>query len=222
MVILYRTVIMFTVIIVTMRLMGKRQMGELELNELVVAVMISELAAIPLTDVEKSLLSGIIPIVTLLICEITVSLISMRCLKFRSIISGSPSIIVKNGQIVQKEMKKNRFTLDELVAALRTNSITDISTIKYAILETDGSLNTVLYNEHTPVTNKSIGKREDDNGIPLLIINDGRVLRGNLEKIGLDDNWLQKELQKRHLKNPSDVFLLSIDENKNIYFASKQ
>jgi len=213
---------MFAIIIISMRLMGKRQMGELELNELVVAVMISELATIPITDEHKSLLDGVIPIVTLLVCEIVIAFIAMKNVKFRSLISGDPSIIVKNGEIVQKEMRKNRFTLDELFESLRAHDVSDISTIKYAILETDGTLNTMLYSEYSPVTNKSMGIEAKDCGLPMLVINDGRILEGNLKLQGLDNNWLAKELKKRKVESPKDVFMLSVDDCGNIYFAQKQ
>lgn len=222
MVMIYRTIIMYAFVILTMRLMGKRQMGELELNELVVAVMISEMAAIPIVEEGQSIIHGIIPIATLLVCELLVSFTALKSIKFRILISGTPSIIVKDGKINQKELRKNRFTLDELTEELRTQGITDISTIKYAILETDGSLNVILFNEHLPVKNKSMNIGEKDNGLPLFIINDGRILTNNLKILGLDESWLKNELKRRKIKNPKDVFLLSVDECGNIYFAQKE
>lgn len=222
MVMIYRTIIMFAIIIVSMRLMGKRQIGELELNELVVAVMISELATIPITDESKNLLDGVIPVVTLLLCELIVTFIAMKSVKFRSILSGNPSIILKNGQVNQREMKKNRFTMDELIESLRTKDITDISTVRYAILETDGTLSTILFKQHSPATHNAMGVEAEDNGLPMLLINDGRILKNNLKLRGLDENWLKKELQNRKISSPKDVFLLSVDDCGNIYFAPKE
>lgn len=221
MVLIYRTIIMFAVVTISMRIMGKRQLGQLELNELVVAVMISEIATIPINDRSLPLSDGIVPVIALLVCEIIISLISMKSIKFRAIVSGTPSVIVKNGQIDQREMKKNRFTLDELSEGLRVQGITDISKIKYAILEIDGALTTILFNEHTPVKNNSMDITEPDNGLPVIVINDGRVLNKNLKAQGLDEAWLKKELARRNVKSPKDVFLLSIDESGNIFFASK-
>lgn len=221
MVLIYRTIIMFAVVTISMRLMGKRQLGQLELNELVVAVMISELATIPINDRKLPLHDGIIPVVSLLACEIAISLLAMKSIKFRAIVSGTPSFIVKDGKIVQQEMKKNRFTLDELTEGLRVQGITDISTVKYAILEVDGALTAILFNEHSPVKNKSMNITETDNGLPIIVINDGRVLSNNLKTMGLDESWLKKELDRRNVESPKDVFLLSRDESGNIYFAQK-
>lgn len=222
MVLIYRTVIIFAIVTLSMRIMGKRQLGQLELNELVVAVMISEVATIPISDTNLSIWKGIIPVTILFICEVIISLISMKSIKFRGIISGYPSIIVQSGEIVQKEMKKNRFTLDELTEGLRAQGITDISTIKYAILEIDGSLSTVLYNEFSPVINKSLNVDEPDKGLPIMVVNDGRVLKHNLKLLGLNESWLSKELQNRNAKGPKDVFMLSVDECGNIYYTPKQ
>lgn len=218
---IYRTVIMFTIVIASMRLMGKRQMGELELNELVVAVMISELASVPIVEKDVNLINGIVPVLTLLACELVIVFLAMKNIRFRSFISGKPSILVKNGQIVQAAMRKNRFTIDELTEELRRQGVTDLSKIRYAILETDGSLNTVLYSAHAPVTCNDLNLAPEDPGIPVLVINDGRVLKNNLSLLGLNDSWLKKELQARNLDSPRDVFILTVDESRHIYIARK-
>jgi len=217
----YRTVIMFTIVVVGMRLMGKRQMGELELNELVVAVMISELAAVPIVEKDVHLMHGIVPVISLLACELFISFVSLKNLHFRSLVSGKPSILVKEGQIVQKEMRRNRFTVDELTEELRRQGVTDLAKIRYAILETDGNLNTILYSVHAPVTCNDLNLVPEDPGIPVIVINDGRVLKNNLSRLGLNEAWLTKELKARELDSPKEVFILSVDESRHIYIARK-
>ncbi|MGL5514435.1 MAG: DUF421 domain-containing protein, partial [Sporomusa sp.] len=138
-----------------------------------------------------------------------------------SLLAGRPSIIVENGQIVQSEMKKNRFTLDELTEELRKKNITDISTVQYAILETNGVLNTILYNEYQPICNGAMGVNQADTGLPIVVINDGRVLKNNLKILGLDENWLKKQLKERKIENHQNVFIMSVDGQRNIYFAQK-
>ena len=144
-IILIRTVIVFLSITISLRLMGKRQLGELELSELVVAILISDLAANPLQDIGIPLMNGLIPVFVLLCCELLISGWVMKSIRFRSLLCGRPSVLVENGVISQQEMRRNRFTIDELTEELRGQGIVDISKIKYAVLETDGVLNTVLY-----------------------------------------------------------------------------
>jgi len=213
---------MFTIIIVSIRLMGKRQLGELEINELVVTVMISEMATIPIVDESMGLMHGIVPVLTLLLFELAISFFSMKSVKLRKLVSGTPSILVQNGKIVQSAMRKNRFTIDELTEELRIKGTMDISTVKYAILETDGTLSVLLYGAHKPVTHQAMGFQPEDTGLPVLVINDGRVIRQNLKLLGLNEGWLAGELGRRNVKSPSDVFILAVDEKHNVYFTGKE
>lgn len=217
-----RTVILYAIIIFSLRIMGKRQVGELEPVELVVAVLISDLAAHPLQDIGTPLLNGLIPVLTLLCCEVLISAFIVKSIKFRAIISGKPSLIIKKGEIIQEEMKKNRFTLDELSGQLRKKNITDISTVKYGILETDGTLSTLLYTAHSPVTPQQMNLQTDDIGYPVVVINNGRVLENNLKKMGVNDVWLRNQLKNRNIKEPQDVYLMTVDDAGRIYFAVKE
>ena len=128
-----RTIILYLLIIAGIRLMGKRQVGELEPSELVLDLIIADLAAVPMQDFGIPLLSGIIPILTLLSVTMVLSVLTMKSVKFRAIVCGRPSIIVENGRLNQQEMRRNRFTVDELNEELRVQGITDLSTVKYAI-----------------------------------------------------------------------------------------
>lgn len=217
-----RTFILYAVIILSLRIMGKRQIGELEPVELVVAVLISDLAAHPLQDIGTPLLNGLVPVLTLLCSEVLISALIVKSIKFRAIISGKPSLIIKKGKIIQEEMKKNRFTLDELTEQLRKKNIIDISTVKYGVLETDGSLSTLIYTDQLPVTPKQMKLQTDDIGYPVIVINDGRVLENNLKKMGVNNVWLRNQLKNRNIKEPEDVYLMSVDDAGRIYFAVRE
>lgn len=217
-----RTIILFTALMFSMRIMGKRQLGELEPSELVVAVLISNLASHPLQDVGTPLLYGLIPVLTLLCCEVIISGITVKSLGFRQFICGKPNMIIEHGKIVQREMKKNRITLDELYEELRKNGISDISIIKYAILETDGKLSFLLYSAEAPVTPKQLNLSPPDQEYPIIVINDGRTLSKNLSVLGHSENWLNKELKKHGVKNARDVYLMTADKNGQIYYSLKE
>jgi uncharacterized membrane protein YcaP (DUF421 family) len=217
-----RTLILYAAIVISLRIMGKRQIGELEPAELVVAVLISDLAAHPLQDIGTPLLYGLIPVLTLLCCEVLISAFIVKSIKFRAFVCGKPSVIIHKGKIVQSEMKKNRFTLDELSEQLRKKEITDISTVKYAILETDGSLSTILFAEQSPVTPKQMNIPVDDAGYPVMLINNGRVLENNLKKMGYNGIWLKRQLQNKNISREKDVYLMTVDEMGRIYFAVRE
>ena len=217
-----RTIILFVVLIASLRLMGKRQLGELELSEFVVSVVIADLAANPLQDIGVPLLNGLIPVVTLLCCELLISYLVLKSLYFRQLLCGKPSMLIANGQVNQREMRKNRFTLDELTEELRNQSITDISKIQYAILETDGKLNTILFPAEQPVTPTQLGIAVDDPGYPTILINDGRILSNNLRRMGRDEKWLRKELRARGAKDAAEVYLLTLNDAGQIYYAEKE
>ena len=135
-----RTIILYLFIIVGIRLMGKRQVGELEPSELVLALLIADLAAVPMQDFGIPLLTGLIPILTLLCLTMALSVLTMKSVRFRALLCGRPSIIVENGKLRQGEMRRNRFTLDELMEELRMKGVTDLSSVKYAIPFRSGPL----------------------------------------------------------------------------------
>ena len=130
--------------------------------------------------------------------------------------------MVENGVIRQKEMARSRFTIDELTEELRNQSIMDISTVKYAVLETDGTLNTILAPSQRPATAAQLGIQTTDNGFPIIIINDGHVLSDNLRHTGRDENWLKAELSRHGIRQTQDVYLLTVDAAGNVYFAEKE
>ncbi len=219
---LFRTVVLYLLIILGIRLMGKRQVGELEPSELVFTLLIADLAAVPMQDFGIPLITGVVPIVTLLCVTLLISLLTMRSIKFRSILCGRPSIVVDNGKLCQKEMEKNRFTLDELSEELRVQGVSDLRTVRYAILETNGQLTVLLKAAETPVTAAQMGLKPKEPGLATWIISDGRLMSENLKRRGLNDEWLAKQLAQNHVKHVKEVFALSVDEQGQVYFAKKE
>lgn len=217
-----RTIILYVFIIAGIRLMGKRQVGELEPSELVLALIIADLAAVPMQDFGIPLLAGIIPILTLLTLTMLISMLTMKSVKFRAILCGRPSIIVENGILHQREMSKNRFTVDELMEELRMKGISDISTVKYAILETNGQLSVLPFTQEKPPTARDMKMNLKESGLPIVIINDGRVLDHNLATRGYDRSWLEQQLKAHGVKQAEDVYLLTADEKGKVYFAPKE
>ena len=218
----FRTLIVYFTLLAAMRLLGKRQLGEMELSEFVVAALIADMAAHPLQDIGIPLINGLIPILTLFCCEVLIAGVSMKSVRLRELLFGKPSLLVVHGQIDQKEMRKNRFTLDELTQELRAQGITDLSKIEYAILETDGRLNAILYPREAPVTAAMLGLAAQDSGYPVIVISDGRILEENLRRCGRNLSWLTNELEKRGVQSAQQVFLLSVNAAGQVYFSAKE
>lgn len=207
--------------VVSMRVMGKRQLGELEPAELVVAILISDLAATPLQELGTPLSYGLVPVLTLLFCEVIVSAAVLKSRRIRRIVSGSPGVIIKNGRISRETMKKNRYTIDELMEHLRKCGIVDVSTVKFAILETDGTLSTVLYDKDAPATPEQLGITVEEQEIPLIVISDGDIVQPCIDKLGYDRSWLDKKLRENKLSNPEEVFLMTADRAGKVYISPK-
>lgn len=217
-----RTVILYLVITAGVRLMGKRQVGELEPSELVVSLLIADLAAVPMQDFGIPLLTGILPILTLLSLTMLLSVLTMKSLRFRALMCGKPSIVVRDGVPDQREMRKNRYTVDELLEELRMKGHTDLTAIRYAILETNGQLSVLPYAAQQPPTAQELGVRTRESGLPVVVISDGKLLPENLRLTGHDKDWLDKQLRRRNCPSPAHVFLMTVDETGVVYLAVKE
>ncbi len=221
-IVIIRTLIVYFALLLFMRLMGKRQLSELELPELAVAVLIADLGAHPLQDIGIPLMNGLLPMVVLFCCEVLISGAAMKSPRLRSVLFGRPSFLIRNGKIDQREMRRSRFTPDELTEQLRSKDITDLSHVQYAILETDGELNTVLYPQYRPATAQDLGLTPTDGGYPVIVVKDGRIMGDNLRYLGRDENWLRRELKRWGLRSAQEVYLLVADERGALFCAPRE
>lgn len=221
-IIIIRTLIIYAALLAAMRLLGKRQLGEMELSEFIVAALIADLAAHPLQDLGIPMINGLVPILTLFCCEVLISRVALKNNRLRTVLYGKPSMIIEKGVIRQDEMTKNSFTTDELMQELRNQGCIDISKIEYGILETDGRLNVILYPLEQPATAGQMNVAVNDGGYPAIVISDGRVIDENLTRMKLDRRWLENELKKRKIGDASGVFLMTVNEKKQIYLAGME
>jgi len=220
-VVVFRTLILYTIVVIVMRLMGKRQIGQLQPFELVVAIMISDLAAVPMQNTGIPLINGIIPILTLLIAQVFISLISIKSIWARDIICGKPSILISNGKIQQHNLKREMYTLNDLLEQLRIHNIQSISDVEFAILETNGQLSVIPKSQKRPVTPEDLQVSTNYEGISLDIIIDGKVNEKALREANLDDKWLKGQLDKLNINKIEDVFFASLDSKGTFYVQTK-
>ena len=197
-----------------MRIMGKRQIGELQPTELVITLLLSEIIAIPMQDNDIPLVSTFIPALVLVGFEILTSLFSLKSVRFRTLIQGHSIIIIDNGKLNFKMIKELRFSIDDILEALRQKDVFDISKVQYAIVETNGNISVMLKPENEPVTMSDLNLPVEDNGLPCIVILDGQVIKADFRACHMTDEKLKRILKedKIDIKN---TLLMTVDKNGN-------
>jgi len=218
---LIRTLILYLLVVIVMRAMGKRQIGELEPFELVIAIMIAELATIPMADTGIPLINGVIPILVLLVTQLLLSYIALKSITGRKIISGVPSVIIKNGCIIEEELYRLRYNLHEVLEQLRIKGYPDIADVEFAILETSGQMSVIPKSHKRPVTPEDLKLSISYEGLPLTLIVDGYVQKERLREANLSMEWLRDELKRQGFNNVQDILLASLDHNHHLYLQEK-
>jgi len=219
---LWRTFLLFATVTVVLRFMGKRQIGELQPSELVTTIMISNIAAIPIENINSPIINCVLAIIFLSCMEVLLSALSLKFRSFRGLAMGHPRCVIRDGEIVEKELRALRWSLDDLMELLRNDSIFDIDDVLFAIVETNGSLSCCLKYKSRPVTNDDIGLScFKDEAPPVLIILDGEVDKNALAYCCVDEKWLSAVLTQKNLSS-RDVFMMSCDRNKNYKIVLKE
>ena len=215
-----RTVVVYFFVTLGIRLMGKRQIGDMQPNELAVTLLISEIAAIPLQDNSQPVLNGIVAIFMLVIIEIFLSVITMKSVKFRKLMSGNSAIVIKNGVIDQKAMRKVRLTVIDLIELLRGQGVFYIENVAYAVLEVNGSLSVLQKNQYLPVEKQDIPKLKiKGETLPLPVISDGKIILDALNSLGSSENEIKRRISPAKIE---DVFLLTLDKEGKINVIMKE
>lgn len=220
-VIFIRAVIIYIAVIIALRIMGKRQIGELTPHELVITILVSQVAIIPLQDNSMPLLNMFVPILIFVSMEILASALSMKSIHFRNLIQGKPLFVIRNGKLDEKQMKRLRFTVDDLVDAVRQKGYFDLSTIQDAIVEPNGTISVLQKAEESPVTPKQLKLSVDENATPVAVVVDGKPV---------DEYFGQNIVRNSEIellvtdsgKKISEIILLTIDDNGKIFIIPKR
>lgn len=218
---LIRTAVLYLILIFVIRFLGKRQIGQMEPSEVVVTMVVADLAATTMQDINEPILSSILPIGAVLLMELLLSTLSLNSVFVRKLLCGKPVILIENGRFIPQNMKKTRITVDELTAQLRQKNVMDPSRVQYAILETGGNLSVFPYPEELPATCKDAGISPQSQYLPFSVISDGRICHDNLKKAGKDTTWLHRQLQKEKL-SLKEVFYMTVDEDNTVTVYKKK
>lgn len=218
---IWRTFLLYIVVVITMRLMGKRQIGQLQPFEFAVAVMISELAALPLTEDDRKIHHALIPIAVIVTCQLIISLVSLKGVRLRDYICGKPAILIRNGKMMEKNMKKEMCTINDLLEQLRFNSIRNVSDVEYAVLETNGHLSVIQKSQKRPVTPEDLNIETKYEGFTIDLIIDGRLIDKVLKRMNIQKEWLEQKLKEQGINDYKAVFYASVDTAGNLYVQKK-
>lgn len=218
--VLIRTFILYSIVIMVVRLMGKRQIGQLQPTELVVTILLSEIASIPMQDSSIPLLNSVVAVFLLASLEIISSQIALKSGKYRRIVEGNAVFIIKEGKLDIKAIKKLRFSVDDIMEGLRQKDVFDISEVEYAVAETNGTLSVLLKADKIPLSLSSLGEPAQENGVPAVVISDGKYIYSNFYLCKTDKNKIDKILLQNKL-SAENVMLMTLDKSGNRYIIPK-
>ena len=202
---IFKTVVVYFLILVLIRVMGKREIGQLSPFDFVVAIMIAEMAVFPIEEENINLVQGMTPIVLLVLLEIIISYISLKSNYLRGVITGRPQILIENGEINYKNLKKTRYNINDLLMQLRLKDVFNIDEVELALLEPSGELSVVR-------------KDIPPYGFPVVI--DGKISNNQVNN-RVSKQWVEKELEKRGV-NIDKIILATLDKNKEMKIYCKK
>lgn len=215
-----RSIVLYIIVLIVMRLMGKREIGQLQPFELAIAIMIADLAAVPMAETGIPISNGIIPILGLLVMHLIISFFNLKSMKIREILCGKPAILIYRGKIDEKVLKKERFTLNELQERLRSSNVVNLGDVEYAILETSGQVTVIQKPDKRTTTPKDFNIIPEYEGIPYDLVVDGKVMYKNLKTIGKDYNWLKKQVNKFNME-PEEALIVTFDGGSQMFCQKK-
>lgn len=217
-----RTFIVYAVALFTIRCMGKTGLSSTDPFQITIMLLIAELAAMPVSSPEISLLNGLAAIFMILFLYALSGFLSCKSEHFKKFINGRPSILIDNGAINFKEMKRSNVTLTDLMEMLRIQDCPSITDVAYAYLETNGEFSLILKPDKKPLTRGDLNISSPEEAMPCIVISDGRIYKKNMERIGLNENELKKEIDRLSLNAVKDIFLCFCDEQKTLHFYPKK
>lgn len=216
-----RTVFFYFLLLIMLRLMGKRGLGSLGPLDLVVAIIMAEAAAIPIEDPERPLLLGVIPIVTLVVLEIGLSRLCLRSKTMRDLISGRPSIVIRDGRLVREEMLRLRYSIADLMEQLRARGYHNLTEVEMAILESDGELSVLPKSQKRAVTPADLGLSTEYEGQTHTLVIEGQIDYGALQAINLDENWLRSTLAEQGFSDVDRVSVAMLDSQGHLFVQGR-
>jgi len=220
-VLIFRVVILYILAIVVMRIMGKREIGQMQPFELALTFIISELLVMPMENTGVPLINGIISVFTITFSQLLFSYLTLKSEKLQELMSGKPTVMLKNGELNEKHLRDQNYNITELLEQLRLNGVDKITDVEYAVLETNGQLSVILKPEKRPVTVEDMNIQKEYEGIPVDVILDGKIISENLSRANVTEKEVRKEISKNKL-SVENVFLATVNAKKEFHIQAKK
>ena len=220
-VVIIRAVMLYVLVIFAVRLMGKRQLGELQPSELVITILVSNIATLPIENTDMPLIVGVTPILILVSFEVLMSWLSLRSGKVRRLVSGSPKIVIRGGKIAPEVLRELRFSVDDLMTALRGQNIFSIEEVQFAIVETTGSISVMKKQTADTPVRSDLKLPAEDADPPQVVAADGRIISAALSSLGIGESELLEVISGAGL-SLREVFIMTGDSSGNYYIADSR
>lgn len=217
----FKTVLLLLFVILSLRLMGKRQIGQLQPSELVITILLSQVASTPMQDDDIPLLQTLVVIGVLTGLEILISVFALKSKGVRTVFDGSAVQVIENGKIDQRQLRRLRYTIDDLLEGLRQKDVFDPSAVDTAVVETNGTLSVLLKKDAVPPTNGELGRTPPCAGMPVPVITDGKIDLKALSASAMDLRQLRRVLGKEAL-DPAGIFLMTVDRRGGYEIVKKE
>ncbi|PRX30499.1 uncharacterized membrane protein YcaP (DUF421 family) [Orenia metallireducens] len=219
--ILIRTLVVFILLVILARIIGRKLLSQLSVFEFVTTITIGSATGTYVVERSKGNVMLLSPII-LTICAVGLGYLTLKSLRFRKLVVGEPVVIIQNGEILEKNMLKARYSLDDLERQLRGKGAFKLNEVEFAVLESDGTLSVQKKSSYIPVTPKDLNLSTTYKGLATEIIKDGEVLEQNLRQNNLDFNWLYNQLRKNGVSDISDVMLAHLNTDGTLYLDLKK
>lgn len=216
-IIIWRTLLFYVVLLISVRVMGKREVGALDPFDFVVAILLAELAAIPIQNLEHPSWTGVLAIAVLVSLQLSSSWLCLASNKARAIISGTPTVVVRNGQLVEQEMRRHRYNIHDLLAQLRLKGVPDVTDVEMAVLENNGQLSVIPRSQKRPVEPQDLQIPTRYEALPISVVLNGKINYDALREHNIQYTWLQEKLQEQGIEDPASVFYAHVDPQGNLY-----
>ena len=216
-----RSLMSLTVLFFVTKLIGRKKVSELSLFDYTIGISIGNFAAESTMNFDIPFIHGIVAVVTYGIVAYLVSIVTMKSILLRRFLIGYPMVVIENGKILEKSMKKLRIDINDLLEQVRNAGYFDLSTVEYALMEPNGKLSILLKSEYQPVINKDMNIKLDKACLCTNVMIDGIIMSKNLECIGKDETWLIHELKVKGYKTYNKIMLVTVDNNEKLTIYEK-
>lgn len=216
-VVFVRGIISFITLLIFARILGKQQVSELTFFDYILGITIGSIAATLTTDLSSRAWPHWVGLATWTAAVWFVQWITLRSRALAKYLNGEPVILIMNGRIMEKNLRKMRYTVDELLTQLRHEKIFDLGVVEFAVLETNGKISVLKKSQYAPVTPHDLNIPTKYKGINAELIYDGLIIDDNLKRVNLDRTWLEKQLKALNIKSPGEVFLAVLNTEGELY-----